>query len=477
MAGSFKNGETKVRPGVYFRIEKGSGNELAGARNGIVAVAFKANWGALNQVMTLESPDEIYGLYGDDGQSNSNVAVLEKIFKGGASVIKAVRVGSGGTKAAHTLKDTTGSPVDVVALTARYAGTRPLSVTIRDSLASPTTLRECIIYTGTKILMQVEFAKGTSEVDALVAAINAVTNGVVTAAKVAAGNGTLAAITQVAFSTVGVSPTIATADYSGAFTALEASKWGVLCVDTNDAAVHALVKSYINRVNDAGLLAFAVVGEPVSVAYATRRTNAAAFNSCNVVYCLNGGYDSSNVLHDGFNVAAVVAGMLAALPSSDSPTHKQVPGLVSIAGALTNTEVQECLQSGALVLTMSASGVVWIEQGINTLVSPSADQDSGWKKIRRTKTRFELISRILESSESIIGSVNNDSNGRATFIAIANGVGKAMIAEGKLQSCTVSEDPNNPPSGDSAWFIIDVIDNDSVEKVYVTYRFRFSASE
>src|SRR5699024_2484854 len=130
--------------------------------------------------------------YGDDSAEGSNVSILEKIFLGGASQIKAVRVGSGGTKATITLKDTAESAASVVTLTAKYAGTRPLSVTIKDSL-SVETQRECIVLSGTKELMKVSFAKGSGEVDALVSAINGNETAVVTAQKVSAGNGTLAA--------------------------------------------------------------------------------------------------------------------------------------------------------------------------------------------------------------------------------------------------------------------------------------------
>lgn len=474
MAGRYSIGETKVRPGIYFRQENGGGNEVVGATNGIVAVAFKANWGKLGEVVTVENPADIPTLFGDDSGSNSNTAILNAIFTGGASQILAVRVGTGGTKAAITLKDTTsGTAVDVVTLTAKFAGTRDLSVTIKDSL-SITTMRECIIYSGTKELSKVLFEKGSAgEVDAIVAAINASEECVVTAAKLAAGNGTMASITQTSFTTAGVSPTITSTDYSDAFTLLEATKWNAVCIDSNDTSVHALLKAFINRANDAGLMGVAFLGEPTSVAYATRKTDAAAFNSENVAYVLNGfGIGSDD--YEGWKAAALAAGYYAFLPSNDSLTHKQIPGATRIIGALTNTQVIECLQSGALVFTVSASGNVWFEQGINTLVSLRADQDAGWKKLRRTKTRFELIDRINVNTEDIIGTVNNDDNGRATFLARCNAVGADMIAEGKLQSFEASESSSNLPRGDSAWFVFDVLDNDSMEHIYLTYMFRFS---
>lgn len=470
MSGRYSNGETKVRPGVYFRETNGGGTELSGTRNGVVAVAFRANWGPLGSVATLTSPAEIADLFGEDTGENSNVAILDKIFLGGASEIKAIRVGSGGTQASITLKDD--ASAEVVALTAKYAGTRALSVTIKDSL-SVTTQRECIIYSGTKELMKVTFAKGAAEPESLVAAINDDAASVVTASKIASGSGVLATVTQTAFTTKGVSPTITNADYTNAFALLEATQFNVLCVDTNDAAVHALVASFINRANDSGIMAMAVIGEPTTVAYDTRKTNAAAFNSQNIIYVLNG-FKVDEEVYEGFNAAAVTAGLIAYLPASDSPTHKTIPGASEIVGALTNTQVIECLQSGAIVFTVSATGAVWIEQGINTLTVLTADQDAGWKKIRRTKCRFELIQRILENTEGIIGNVGNDSNGRQTFIAIANGVINQMIAENKLISGSVTEDPSNPAKGDSAWFIISVVDLDSIEKVYITYRFAFS---
>ena len=473
MAGRFSIGETKVRPGIYFRQENGGGNDLAGATNGIVAVAFKANWGKLGEVVDIESSGDIATLFGDDSGSNSNVAILNAIFAGGASQIKAVRVGTGGTKAAITLKDTASTPADVVTLTAKYAGTRALSVTIKDSL-SVTTMRECIIYSGTLELSKVLFAKGSAgEVDAIVAAINASEDCVVTATKVAAGNGLLAAVTQTAFTTAGVSPTITSTDYDAAFTLLEATKWNSICVDSNDTSIHALLKAFINRANDAGLMGVAFLGEPTSVTYATRKSDAAAFNSENVAYVLNGfGIGSED--YEGWKAAALMAGYYAYLPSNNSLTHKVITGATRIIGALTNTQVIECLQSGCIVFTVSASGNVWIEQGINTLITLSADQDEGWKKLRRVKTRFELIDRININTEGVVGNVNNDSNGRQTVIALMNGVGNQMIAEGKLQSFSASESTTNPAKGDSAWFVLEVLDNDSIEKVYMTYRFRFA---
>lgn len=473
MAGRYSIGETKVRPGIYFRETSDENYEIAGASNGVVAVAFKANWGPLGEVVTIESPADIYTYFGDDSGAGSNVGIINKIFLGGASVVKAIRVGTGGTKASITLKDTTeGAAVECINLVAKYAGTRALSVTIKDDL-SVSGMRECVIYSGTRELTRVSFAKGAGEIDALIEAINSNSASVVIAAKANSGNGTLASLNQAEFTVAGVSPTIANQDYDSAFAMLEAEKWNVLCVDSNDTALHAIVKTFIKRANDGGLMGMAVVGEPTSVDYDTRKSHAAAFNSSNVIYALNG-FTVGDEYCEGYVAAAVLSGLVAYLPASDSVTHKVIPNASSVIGPLTNTQIIECLQSGALVFTTSSSGAVWVEQGINTLVVLGSNQDAGWKKIRRTRTRFELIERINASTENIIGNVNNDSNGRATFIAIANGVIKEMIAEGKLVSGSAYEDSSNPAVGDSAWFVLDIRDLDSIERVYLTYMFHFA---
>ena len=475
MSGRYSIGETKVRPGVYFHESSENEVEIPGATNGIVAVAFKANWGPLGQIVRLTSYNEIAKYFGDDAGSNSNVNILTRIFQGGASEIKAVRVGAGGTQASITLKDTASTAADVITLTAKYAGTRALSITIKDSLSVP-TMRDCIIYSGTVKLMEVSFAKGSAgEVDALIEAINANADSIVTAAKVAAGNGELAALNQTAFTTAGVSPTITNADYSNAFTLLEASAWNALCVDTDDTTVHALVAAFIKRATDSGLMGVAIVGEPTSVAFSTRKSHAAAFNDPTMIYAANG-FGNDDEDSEGWKAAAHAAGYIAYLPCNDSVTHKVITGATKVVGALTNTEIIEALQSGCLVFSMSASGNVWIEQGINTLVTLSSDQDKGWKKIRRTKTRYELIDRINIATENIVGNVGNDDNGRDTFIAAAQGVVNAMIAENKLQEGTVSLNPAYTPEGDSAWFLIDVRDLDSIEHIYISYLFHFSQS-
>jgi hypothetical protein len=471
MAGAvFQVGEQKIRPGVYVRVTNIGEPPEAIVPQGIVAALFRASWGPLAQVTYLENADAVTATFGSSG----TVDTALEAFRGGCRRVVGYRLGSGGAKAVITLKDTAATPADVVTITAKYEGIRgnDFKVTVRDSLTD-TTKRELLLYEGVTLLQVVTFAKGTGEPQALVDAVNASNSPYITATKLADGNGILATVTQQAL-TGGQDPTVDGASYSAGLSAIEAIDWNVLAVDSEEPATHVMVQTYVDRVRSEGKRIIAVVGEPTSVQLSTRLTNCRAFNDPPIGYALNGFKGSDGVAREGYRAAARVAGMIAAANITESLTHAVVKGATEIVGALTNAEIEQAIQSGALVFTMSAQKQVQIEYGINTFITPTADMDAGWKKIRRVRTRDNLMDRIAAIWDPLIGKINNSPDGRATLIAAAQGVINKMIAEGALLSGTIYEDPNNPPAGDSAWFVVAVDDLDSAEKVYLTFAFRFA---
>ena len=307
----------------------------------------------------------------------------------------------------------------------------------------------------------------------MVAAVAASGSPWITATKLADGNKILATVANVPMAG-GVDPTVSGQSYSDGLTALESESWNVLAADSEDTAIHATLQTYIDRVRSQGKRGVLVVGEPTSVALATRCANAKAFNDPAVVYVANGFAGSDGATREGYKAAARVAGMIASAPVTSSLTHAIVAGATGIVGALANDDVETAINSGCLVFTANSRGRVQVEYGINTLVSLSADQDAGWKKIRRVRTRDNLIERIVAAWDPLVGAVNNDANGQATLMAAAQTVVNQMIAEGALRAGTISLDPANPPSGESVWFVASVDDLDSAETIYLTFQFRFS---
>lgn len=468
MAGTFILGETKVRPGSYFNIQKKGGNAAAGIMNGVTAIIFKADFGPLNTAVELSAEDGYEQTFG----TGLTTDAIREAIAGGAKTIIACRVGNGGTQGTIDLKDT--AKEDALSITAKYPGDKDFAVTVREKL-SDSTLKECIFYTGTTEFEKVEFVSGGGEAKALVDALASSKN-FKAELKEGKESALLEIVSQSAF-TKGTNPQTTTGDYSNAFAQVEPYEFNTICLDTEDTEIHLLLQSFVNRIFDAGSLAQAVVAEKHTVELETRIKHAAAFNDEKMNYVLNARVDEQSTTIDGYQTAARIAGMIGAVAANSSLTHTVISGFTEILEKLTNTDMISAEKRGCIVLSYNKAKQVWIDNAINTLITPADNQDDGWKKIRRVKTRFELIRRINTTTDDLVGKVDNDNNGRATVISQIQGVGDSMREEGKLIACAVTESSAYKADGDSAWFDIDVIDKDSMEHIYLTFLFRFSTNE
>ena len=470
MASLYSVGETKVRPGVYRRYTTSSDNVVAGADDGTVAVILQSDWGPLGvgtEISTLTELEEYYG----SGDSVKKTAY--RALKAGANALRVIRVGSGGTQGSYAVKNTASTPATVVTLKTKYASTKAYKVTIQQSLADANA-KELIVYDGTTSIETITFASGDTEIDNMVAAVNKYSSYFVAEAEDEA-TGSIATVSSASI-TVGTNPTVVTADYTAALAVLEAYRFNVLCVDSNDTAVHAVVQAFVKRMKAAGGLFIAVIGEPISVSLANRMSHAAAFDDECMVYVGASAYDNNDVLVDGFEAAAIVAGMIASTPSNDSIVHVSVEGMAELGETLTDAQHIAAIQNGCVMFSQAMDGSVWVESGVTTLIHPNSDQDDGWKKIRRVKVRQEAMDRIDRTLDPLTGRLDNDADGIANVIKLGMDVLDAMYAEGKITTgYSFIEDPDKPHKGDSAWFLIALDDLDSLEKIYLNYTFRYSA--
>lgn len=467
----FRSGEQKVRPGVYIRVQNVGQPVVPALPNGIVAAVFRSNWGPIQTPTVIETAEVISEKFG----VSASLDMLQEAFRGGCKKIVGVRVGGAGTPAQVTLTDSNTTAEQVVKITTKYPGTRGnnFTVTIRDSLAS-TNMKEFLLFEGSTQLLKLTFDTDTSEPTNLVTVINESGNPYVEAEKLADGNGTVKNVPNTALQG-GTDPTITNENVLSALTTLEAEDWNVLVVDSEeDVTLFASIQAYIDRVRESGKRVMAVLSQPTTTDLVTRLATARSFNDPAIVFVLNGFEYSDGKVVEGYKAAGRVAGMIASADITESLTHAVVSGAVAVKGALSNTDIENAINNGAIAFTYNAQKQVQIEQGITTFITPTADMDMGWRKIRRVRTRDVLIDRISATWDSLVGKINNDKNGRATLLAAAQGVINQMVTEGALISGTIYEDPANPPQGDSAWFVIQVDDTDSAEKLYLTFQFRFA---
>ena len=245
-------------------------------------------------------------------------------------------------------------------------------------------------------------------------------------------------------------------------------------MDTSDSDVHALLAAFMERIYLSGRFGMAVLAPNPDSTLADRQATIASYDSEKVVGPLNANAKAGELELKGYQVSGYLAGVIASTPSSESVTHKVLSRYSELAEILTNTEIEDAEEHGCLVLSLSSDDSVWLDNGINTLIHPDSNHDSGWKKIRRTKVRNELLYRANAAADALAGKVNNNVNGRATIMAAIQGVLNDMVSEGKIQYGDVSESTTITANGDTCGFTIDVIDLDSAEHIYLNYYFQFS---
>lgn len=475
MGQTYMAGQTKNRPGVYQRSVNRGANPTAGVTENSVAIPIQADWGPVDEVTVHETISSVTAMYGTNKTVDAAIALLE----GGAPRVYCIRLNKATTDTSGAEAKNASLEINdgeagstAVTITAKYPGSKEIKVQTRVKVEGVS--KEILVYSGTTQLEAIPFASGTDadEVANLVAAV--ASSAYITAT---AGTGKIVPVKDLTALTGGVDPVVTTASYTEALNKLEVYDFTHIALDTVDTTVQEILKTWVDRVYDEGKWITAVMGGTnKDKAFSALTAASIACDNMKNVYFGHWGRNAEGALVDGYKMAAYVAGAIANTPSNKSIVHTTVPGIVSIV-PFTNTEYSTAIDSGLLLASYSPKGTVWFDSGVNTLVNLGTEQDAGWKKIRRVATRFELFRRLDEALATLVGKVNCDSDGIAQAVQKGMGVINAMVTEDKLHAGgSFYEDPENPHGADSAWFIIDVDDIDSLEKIYLKYQFRFSTN-
>ena len=458
MAQIYYKGETKIRPGVYQRYSTEKAIEPM-SYDGFVAFIMSCNWGEAGKVTKHNSPSSVKSAYG----VNDSTEAAEQAFNGGATTVYCYRLaGTGGVKA-------TVAADSKINFTAKYDGNVSLKVKVQQKLGD-NTKNQIVVLNGDSVVETFEYATAENDLDNVIASV--ALSEYITASKVTSATGSLATGTYTLAG--GVNPTVTNSDYALALTALEPYFYNVVVTDSISSDVAEVLKAYVDTAYEAGKSVMTVIGTTVATAFSTRVSNAAACDNEKVVYFGSGWLDGDGNAISGVKAIAYVAGAIAGTPSTRAITRLPINGASDVAERLTNSQYEMAINNGLLLVSAGPNGEVWFDSGVNTLRNPSENQDDGWKKIKRTKTRFELMTRIDNVLSPKIGSVGANTDGVAYLVQCGSGVLQDMIAEGKLASGAFYEDTENPFTADSAWFIVEATDIDSLEKIYLHYKFSYA---
>lgn len=455
----YREGEQKVRPGIYQRYSN-RGKTGITAMDGVVAFVMRASWGPVDTVTehaNLESVKETYG-------TGEGPAAAEELFKGGASNVYIYRPsGTGGKQASVTIGEK-------LTVTARYPGDYSLKIKVQEPLTDATK-KQLLVASGTTILETHVVAAGETEASLLAKIVTRdsqyVTAEAVSDGAVAAAEAELAE---------GADGTVSIEDYTEAFYALEPYRYNVLCTDSMAEELTAVMQEYLGESEQNGKLRIGVIGADAETSFTERLKKAKAMNSELFVFVGNGYVDAAGNRKEGVPAIVYTAGLIAATKSNQSIVHSIIDEAIDVTESFTDNQYIKAIESGLLLLSVGADGEVWYDSGINTLTEPAENQDEGWKKIKRTKVRIELMDRMDRVLSRKVGTVDCMSDGIADVLQAGNGVLLAMSDERKIAkgSGRMYEDPDLPATSDSAWFIIEADDVDTLEKMYLHYQYRYS---
>lgn len=455
MAQIFKEGEMKVRPDVYYRYSNKGSNEAVGAVDGINALVMQSSWGPVSEVKAFTKAAEVKETFGDcDGTK-----MAEAMFEEGASTIYIYRAGgTGGVKG--SLKQG-----ENVVITAKYEGSFPIKVKVQKKPGDE--VKQCFIIVDGAVKETFYFdAVEEGEAAALAALLKK-------SAYVSMEEGKTGAVAEFEeVLTGGSNPSVTGDGYVDGFYALEPYFYNVICCDTISDGIQNLLHAYIDEAVKVGKFPIGVVGADVTTSFNDRKAKAAAFNDEQIAFIGNSYADIDGNTMPLNLAAARLAGAIAATPANKSIIHRAISNASDVPEKFTNAQYEEAILSGMILFSKSSDGQIWFDSGVTTLIKPDDNQDAGWKKLKRTKVRNELMHRLDVIMEKLIGKVNCDDDGIADVLQAGMGLLKDMAREKKiLDGATFTLDAENPKTSDSAWFVVEADDIDTLEKIYLHYKF------
>lgn len=467
----YQLGEEKIRPGVYRRYTKSLNSEVASALNGVFAIPLQADFGPTGEVTAHGNVETVKELYG----TGQTVKGALNLFQAGAVKVYVYRLGTGGEKGTLQLKDQNNQGV-AVALTTKYPTSLSFRVVLKEKFEQKGQ-KEFLVYQGTVLKETLEYeanweSEETDEAGIFTDLINEQSS-IFQAQKLTDEAKLLRDVYQEE-TTGGENPTVDVQEYSKALNAFESYRWNVLVTDSVDKNIHNLLLTYMERIKKNGMVGLCVVGN-TEKSFQERLSEAKALNSESFVY-IGGGYiDYEGNERKGYDAVTMQAGIIGCTPTNQSIVHVQIPNAADTIEVRKNEDYIQAIQNGMLLLASNEEGGVWFDSGVTTLTTLKENQDPGWKKIRRTMTRFEMFDRIERTLAPLVGRVNCDDQGIANMVKVAKDVLIEMEREKKLrQGSDFYLDDTFDNSADSVHFIIRVYDIDSLEKIYLNYQFSFT---
>lgn len=460
MAGTYIPGTSKVLSGVYTLIQAAVEAVTMGAR-GIVAYPFTSNWGPVNTLTTILGGSEFKDTFNAAGTSLTAAKIYKHAFKGQPQQLLAYRMATlTAAKATLTLKDA--GNVDSLTLETLYPSNRAFTAVVKDSIVAGSKTFD-LIENGVKLL-----SVDAATIDELVTKLNTSDYLRVTAngANLPANNA------GAAFAGGNNGDVVTATEYAAFLDVMEGDRQAnAFALDAvSDDAILSTVRTWVKRVRTEGFYTTFVQGGPLSwdTDPTTANTASKTANHRGIVNVGNGceGYSAAEM---AIFIAARVASVALNRTLTDEPidyatvNKKRKPGERVVAK-----------QSGTLIFVQDGSSIL-IDEGVNTLTSPAADEVVEMGKIR-VNNALDQIAKDLETfGNEYKRTRSNTDEARETYAAtIEDTYLKPLSRIEVIQPGYYYEpDPDYhgkdavfKPKIDEAFFHADITPVDSMERIY-----------
>ena len=450
----FKLGEIAQRPSINIRFSNDGNEPSLGVGQKVGAALIQSNWGPVGKAQTIYARDleKLKGLIG----TGKGPDVVKSFLVGGASAVQVIRVGNGGGQATAQL----GAEAGVVKFVTKYPTDRALSVMIRESVMGDE--KDVYIIEDDRRLESYRISGGGDEAETLVEAMKK--SNYLIAVKEA--EGTLPESDE-AMLEGGENPKSTAEDYTDAMVLSETVPWDVVVSDTHDISVHNALATFVRRRVREGHRVWTVLAMDPEIDFELLKETPKMYNYPPIFVV---GMAIGDLTIE--ETTALVAGETIRGDYLRNLSQKPMPGVTTVE-TLTQDQYEAAAKAGLIVFDYNHKGQVVLDYAVNTLQNSDEEIDMGWRSLRRMRTRYELVDRIVyEVAELMQKGISIKDTDH--IITIGNTVIDKMIKEGGLESGRMIVDPDLPPEGDSAWFTFDnLVDLDGLNKVYIHFPFAF----
>lgn len=436
--GTFIEGQTKQRPGLYINFKAAALARVGVSERGVTILPMILDWGNKGELIRVDNDDlEIFKKEFSRDISESQLLYLRLALQRAKTVI--VYCLNSGNKASKTWGTV------VATATAKKAGTRGNSISIKASVNAVESGKKDVRTYLDGVLVDEQTVTNIEEL---------LPNDYV----VFSGKGAIEVTTGVTL-TGGTSSEVVNGDYTDYLTAAETQIFDTIAFPTDDSSLKTTFKTFITRLrDDEGK-------KVVGVACNLKGDYEGIINVTNGVKLEDGSILTAK------DCIAWVAGASAGAQMYESLTYSVFDGAVDAVPRLKNSEFIQALKNGEFVFQFDGD-VVKVEQDINSLTTYGQDKNQMFSKNRVIRTLDGINNDLLKVfTGSYIGNINNNAEGQSLLVSAVDEYFLTLQQANIITNYEPGQDfVITQASGDNVWADISVQPVDSMEKFYFSIK-------